>query len=51
MLYPADDDVAKAVDSAVALVRLSMTASSTSRRAARTLPYTVDITPESAGWT
>ena len=30
---------------------LTCTASSTSRPAAPTLPFTVDVTPESAGWT
>ena len=51
LLYPADDDVSSAVATAVVDGALTCTASSTSRRAAPTLPFTVDITPESAGWT
>ena len=48
MLYPADDDVAKAVDTAVrsgAMSKLYLPAGSAGSAA-----YEVEITPESAGW-
>ena len=51
LLYPADDDVSSAVAGRRGDGEVTCTASSTSPRAAPTLPYTVDVTPESAGWT
>ena len=60
LLYPADDDVSSAVATAVSMVRTGASAATGKilgmhskyyipARSA-TLPYTVDITPESAGW-
>ena len=60
LLYPADDDVSSAVATAVSMVRtgasaatgnLSMHSKYYIPARTATLPYTVDITPESAGWT
>ena len=53
LLYPADDDVSSAVATAVSMVRLRMNVHSKYYIPARsaTPPYTVDVTPESAGWT
>ena len=56
LLYPADDDVSSAVATAVSMVRSSSGGGKCSSKyyipaKSATLPYTVDVTPESAGWT
>ena len=54
LLYPADDDVSSAVATAVSMVRrgaIGMHSKYYIPARSATLPYTVDITPESAGWT
>ena len=60
LLYPADDDVSSAVATAVSMVRAGASAATGKvsmhskyyiPASSATLPYTVDVTPESAGWT
>ena len=52
LLYPADDDVSSAVAAAVSMVReVSMHSKYYIPARSATPPYTVDVTPESAGWT
>ena len=61
LLYPADDDVSSAVATAVSMVRpgraprrrgrgMDMHSKLYIPARSATLPYTVDVTPESAGW-